>query len=81
MDGNSGQLDEIRDALSRHLQENKMACVIDKAEALENEGYIINVRVKDLEQHAGSGNLYNKLYDIILEKGTGQTIILNLEPM
>lgn len=81
MSGGSSEIESIRDALARYLEENKIASEVGSLEKLESEAYVINVRVKDLEKYAGSGNLYNKLYDIILEKASDPTIVLNLESM
>jgi len=75
------EIDVIKDALTKYLRENNIASEISNIEKLENEGYVINVRVKNLDQYAGSGSLYNKLYDIVLENGSQATIVLNLEPM
>lgn len=77
----SDEIESIKDALTSYLKDSKITSEIGKIEKLENEGYVINVKVKDLEQRTGSGRLYNKLYDIILEKGSEPTIVLNLESM
>jgi hypothetical protein len=79
--GTTGEIDVIKDALTKYLEENNIVSEISNIEMLENEGYVINVRVKNLDQYAGSGSLYNKLYDIVLENGSQATIVLNLEPM
>ncbi len=79
--GIAEEIDVIKDALTKYMEENKIASEISNIEKLENEGYVINVRVKDLDQYAGSGSLYNKLYDIVLEKGSQATIVLNLESL
>ena len=79
--GTTDEIDVIKDALIKYLEENNIASEISNIEKLENEGYVINVRVKDLNQYTGSGSLYNKLYDIILENASQATIVLNLEPM
>jgi len=77
----SGDIDSIRTALRKYLEENNIGYEIGEVERLEGSAYVINVGVKKLENYSGSGRLYNKLYDIIMEKASESTIVLNLEPI